>query len=265
MKELFFLYLLFCSLKNIAQKDHLTYHQFINRAENHLVNEGFFTAQKLYDSTFQQFDYVFAKDYVIATQVAWQNRDTTQTTAWMEEAIKAGYPCSCFSNIPVMETFLETILWQRIQGRSDSLRRQYLASIDLSLLVEWSRRYREEQDAKGTSLYTTVVQSNYDRIKILADSLGFPSERFIGLDNPRIAPNRTNNLSGLNNCDAANSKVIATLLHYDNPITDLGFERCVEAIKEGLLHPRQFASIFTFEHYEVSRINDKINKPDLPN
>ncbi|MEN0049535.1 MAG: hypothetical protein AAF806_20915, partial [Bacteroidota bacterium] len=169
-----------------------------------------------------------------------------------------------FSNIPVMNSFLVTPNWQQTQSRADSLRRIYLASIDLNLLVEWSRRYREEQDAKRTPRYAVIVQSNYDRIKVLVDSLGFPSERFVGLDNPRIAPNRINNLSGLENCNAANSKIMGTLLHYDNPITDLGFDRCVEAIKKGLLHPRQFASIYTFERYEVSRINDKINIPDLP-
>ncbi|MEL6718647.1 MAG: hypothetical protein AAFP82_08025, partial [Bacteroidota bacterium] len=132
------------------------------------------------------------------------------------------------------------------------------------LLVEWSRRYRDEQDAKSTSRYPIIVQSNYDRIKALTDSLGFPSERFIGLDNARIAPNQVNTISGLKDCDAANSKIMATLLHYDNPITDLGFDRCAQAIRDGLLHPRQFATIYTFERYEVSRINDKINKPNLP-
>ena len=45
----------------VPQKDYLHYHQLINQTEQHLANENFTVAQKLYDSTFQQFDYVFAK------------------------------------------------------------------------------------------------------------------------------------------------------------------------------------------------------------
>ncbi|MEN0049746.1 MAG: hypothetical protein AAF806_21980, partial [Bacteroidota bacterium] len=142
MKKLIILFFLFHSTENTAQKDYLIYHQLINQAERYLSNEDFLAAQKLYNSTFQQFDYVFAKDYVIATQIAWLNQDTTQTTEWIGKAIKSGYPCECFSNIPVMNSFLVTPNWQQTQSRADSLRRIYLASIDLNLLVEWSRRYR---------------------------------------------------------------------------------------------------------------------------
>ncbi|MCH7535836.1 MAG: hypothetical protein IH948_08880 [Bacteroidetes bacterium] len=252
-----------------GQTNYFEYHSLINQAEEHFGNEQFDQALSIYDSAFQKFDYAYVKDYLIAAQISILTNSRTNTIQYLERAFESGYPCACIEKMPIFREYVNTDEWESLKSKENDFRKRYISNISVDLLIEFSKRYRNEQDTKSDSNqqpYQSYVVSNYNRIKYLMDSLVFPSERIIGLDDSMIAPNRKNKTSGLSSCSAGNSKVIPTLLHYDNPITDIGIEKFKKAIELGHLHPRQFGAVFTFEKHYVSRLNKKreINKPDLP-
>lgn len=252
-----------------GQTNYFEYHESINQAEEYFSNEQFDEAIVVYDKVFQKYDYVYVKDYLIAAQIAILINSEETAFRYLEEAMKSGYTSESMEKFPLFHELINTEEWNILKSKEDKFRKEYLSKIDFDLLVEFSERYRNEQDtksAKDQSEYKTNVISNFNRIKFLMDSFYFPSEKRIGLDNSRIAPNKRNKTSGLSDYSAGNSKVIPTLLHYDNPITEIGIDKFIESIELGDLHPRQFAQIFTFEKNYMSRINDdkNINKPDLP-
>lgn len=252
------IYSLACSV--IYGQNYFEYHQMINEAEAHLGREAFEKSLETYSSVFSDFDYVFTKDFLIAAQVAFLAGDTTSVIHFLKSSIKAGYTCACIAKFPLFS-------WMSDSGHLDTLseyekmaRPEYLRSIRLDLSWEWSRRYQKEQSLKrvgSEDVYKHHVENNFQRIRSLMDTLIFPSERVVGLDNQRLADK-------LNTCGASNTKVIVSLLHYDNPITQIGIDKFVNAIKTGHLHPRQFGSIFTFEKNLVSRLHNSKNYPDLP-
>jgi len=248
-----------------GQQNYFEYHSKINRAEELFANEEFEESLNEYDSVFQKFDYIFIKDYIIAAQVAILNKDQEKTTHWLKQALIKGYDCKCVKRIKVFEDYVNTRLWQDLQSQDENLKKQYQQSINLDLHYEFHHRYKQEQESKRQEdKYVPIVYRNYFRIKSLMDSIPFPSERIIGIDDESIFP--TTSGGKLHNCEVSNSKVIPTLLHYDNPITDIGLKKFIAAIESDHLHPRQFAYIYSFETNFVSRLskNKFDNRPRLP-
>jgi hypothetical protein len=249
-----------------GQSDYMKYHQYIKKADSLFGNEQFDSALNIYDSVFKEFKTAFVRDYLIAAQIATLTNSPERITLYLEKALKWGYPCNCVEILPVFKDYIKLEKWKNLKSKEALFQKYYASNISIKLNKEFSIRYRDEQDSKNQKdIYNEVVMSNYNRIKFLMDSLGFPSEHIIGLDDGRIAPNKRNKISGLETCNPNNQKVIATLLHYDNPITDIGIKKFIFAIESGLLHPRDFAYILTFEKNYISRISNSkhVNKVNL--
>ena len=251
-----------------GQNDYLVYHSLINKAEEHFGDEQFDKALAYYDSAFTMFEYAFVKDYLIAAQIATIVRNNQLATRYLEQALIGGFPYGCIAEMPIFQIYLSSNKGKALSAGKDSYRQAYYAHIRTDLLKEFSERYRNEQDTKSDENRQPFLDhrlSNFNRIRSLMDSLVFPSERVIGLDDSTIAPNRYNKVSGLSSCNAANSKVIPTLLHYHTPIKDIGFEKFIKAIKLGYLHPKQFAHIYSAEKARLKDLtNEEIEKNHFP-
>jgi hypothetical protein len=248
-----------------SQTDYRDYHQSIVTIEDLISNEKFNEAVIDYEKIFETYEYVFLKDILIAAQIAYLSQNYDKSNEWLLKAVTNGYDCNCIKRFPVFHEYVKSDDWAIIESKSEDLNEVYLSTINLDLHYEFHFRYKNEQENKSNRIiYKDVVTSNYRRIKELMDSIPFPSERIIGIDNGSLFP--TSSGGSLSSCEASNSKVIPTLLHYDNPITDIGIEKFLNAIKSGHLHPGQFVSIYSFESNHVSRLTSSrsINKPKLP-
>ncbi len=240
--------LLWCfAIQSAAQpsEDYFQYHQQFNAAMQMLAEENFQAAETQLDSLFAKFSYVFTKDYVIAAQVAMLNQHEEQAIHWLSQAIQGGYLKECIHSIPILRPLLNQTAGQTLIQQYDALRAHYLSRIRLDLLYHLSNRYVEEQMAKRSRAYIRIVEYNFQSIKILASELGFPGERYVGIDYAKMA-------QGIDDCAVGNAKVVVTLLHYPYPIAELGEAFFVEAIQRGELHPREFAHIYNYEAGRVS-------------
>ena len=242
------------SIYNLDPKvDYLAYHKQVNQALELTSKAHFVKAQEKLELIMKQYDFVFAKDYMIAAQLAAHNQDEVKAIQFLEKAVEGGCLLSCVPKLSVFDDLCKSAAWDSLKLKEKALRKNYIKSIETDLLTEICERYQFEQDRKGTKLYKTVVYDNFKRIKEITEEHGFPGERLLGLDYSRLAQK-------LDDCDFGNSKVVVTLLHYDSPIAELGEAFFLEAIRAGNLHPREFANIYNYEVSKVSVLYGKSNK-----
>ncbi|MEZ5056921.1 MAG: hypothetical protein R2879_07750 [Saprospiraceae bacterium] len=255
------IFLLFCLNSNMAfaQQSYLEYHRQFSIIERLIVDEKFIEAESEIDSLFQSYDVKFSKDYVIAAQICLLNGNKEKATDLLIKSFRNGIKSKCLRTIPICKEKFEDEIWAKLEKAENEKKKEYLKNLDLKLHKEFHTRYQTEQDAKGSQHYRAIVQSNFDRIKDLISENKSIGEASIGLDNQKFA-------SSIADCSLGNSKVIVTLLHYDYPVSELGIENLITEIKKGNLHPREFASIYTFEINKVSKLYKNSNKvyPPLP-
>jgi hypothetical protein len=235
------------------QKNYIQYHKDFSKVEEFVANEKFIEAESELDTLFGNYEVKFAKDYLIAGQVCLMNGHKNKGIEFIRSAIKMGVKLSCLKSIKLLSDKIVESEWNNLKNEESQLRKEYLKSIDLGLYQEFHKRYQEEQDAKRTVTYKSVVYSNFNRIKEITESIGFPGEDIIGLDNQTLA-------KSISDCGCGNSKIIVTLLHYDFPISEIGEEKLISAIERGNLHPREFATIYNFEKNKVSVLYSESNK-----
>lgn len=249
MKQILFIILGFLIVNGFLsepeQKNYIQYHKDFSKVEEFIANENFIEAELKLDTLFSNYEVKFAKDYLIAGQVCLMNGHKYKGIEYIKSALGMGVKFSCLKSIRLLSDKIVESEWDNLKNEESELRKKYLKGIDLELYQEFHKRCQEEQDAKGTVTYKSVVYSNFNRIKEITETIGFPGEDLIGIDYQTFA-------KSISDCDCGNSKIIVTLLHYDFPISEIGEEKLISEIERGNLHPREFATIYNFERNRIS-------------
>lgn len=230
-----------------SDANYLKYHQRFAGIEELIVNEKFKEAELELAELFSEYEVKFVKDVVIAAQVSILNNNNNKALNYLRKAISKGVKMNCLKSIPLLKKKIPTSGWNNIAKVVDKQRRSYSNSIDIKLAREFHNRYKEEQESKGSRQYQATVQNNFGRIRSLIYQGVSIGEENLGIDDQDYAPS-------IEECDMGNSKVVATLLHYAYPINEIGMEWFDNAIERGELHPREFASIYTFQKNKVSKL-----------
>ncbi len=229
-----------------GQRNYFKYHDLIAEAETQISREDFQVAITLYDSAFAEVDYVYPKDYLIAAQLAAFLKEKIKCIYYIEKAMLCGLKSYCLKLLNQLNSFLTNEDWQALESKENKFRKDYLASIELDLNYEFSRRYREEQENKTGEFGYEIIRLNYFRIVSLMDSMPFVSDRIIGIDETILDENPDNKGAELHDCDLDNSKVMVTLLHAKDPVSHIGFDRLMSAIELGYLHPRELFYLYDY-------------------
>ncbi|HNE30506.1 MAG TPA: hypothetical protein PLW66_15135 [Saprospiraceae bacterium] len=225
--------------------DYLDYHRAYAGVEALIVAEDFASAETQLDRLLEEYDVRFAKDLVVAAQLGLLNQHPDKALRYLNQALEKGVKSDVLFHIPLLHTRLSPADWQQLREQEPAARKRYFSRIDTALFREFHRRFQDEQDAKGTERYRDIVSANYRRIKALLEKGRFPGEALIGLDDHRYAPSASDG-------SLSNAKVIATLQHYDYPLGETGEAPWLDAIRQGLLHPREYAVVYNFEKSKVS-------------
>jgi len=234
------------SFLNSQEESYLDYHKEFAIVEGLIVNEQFKNAEDSIEAIFSKFDVLHAADYVVAAQVCLLNGNKNKAIEYIELSMSLGVKLECLLLIPIFKNQLLSDELDKIRSVEEEIMKKYLQSIDLELSKKFHSRYQYEQDVKGSAgEYKKAVQVNFEAITNSLSKGEFPGERKLGLDNKDLA-------NSLSDCEFGNSKVITTLLHYDYPLTEIGEDVLVMQIQFGNLHPREFATIYTFEKNRIS-------------
>ncbi len=166
----------------------------------------------------------------------------------MERAFCRGVNIECIENIPTIKHYVAIHnLQDTIYQLSKNSRKKYLSSINLKLKNKYAKNYRQEQQLKSEgqiALYKEKVLQNLKTIQLDLQTVGFPGERIIGLDDKVIN-------KGRNYCELSSEVALITLYHFPCSYSTLK-EDLLEEVLNGNLHPKDFAYIFEYEG-ELSR------------
>ena len=221
------------------QRDYLTYHRYINRAEVCLTENKIDSSIAYYDRAFQEFDFAFVKDAYIAAQVAYKASDWARLKQYLAKGARYGLTVDCLDESPILVKIKSLYSYKGIADTMQACNRLFRRND--SLAAEWKERFEKEQRTKNISFdqYKQVVLDNVARIKTLLQTTGFPGERMLGI-------------SG--NCtELGNYHAFYTLAHYDFAATEF-FDKLWKAVKQGELHPRDFATLCEFESLRMRSV-----------
>lgn len=238
----------------------IDYHKRFVDIENLIVDKNFEEAETKLETLLLNYKPNFAKDYVILAQLCILNNHPEKFSKWIKESLKHGVKVECLKSIDLLKIKIKDKQWNTLEKEALKLHEIYNSKINLELAKSFNFNYQKEQNNKSNSNYRAIVTSNFKKIESLTLKGNYPSENLIGIDNSEFAEN-------ISDCDFDNSKITVTLLHYDYAFSELSENKLVEAIKQGQLHPREFAIIYTFEKNRISKLykSSSKNRKKLPN
>ncbi|MCI5084066.1 MAG: hypothetical protein MRY78_20370, partial [Saprospiraceae bacterium] len=191
MPILFFLFLII-----IWPADHYQYyHDKVLEIEKMIIEEAYLPALNAYEDLFEEYDFVFVRDYKIATQIAWTVNDTTKTVELMEAAIKAGWKMKSIRKNECLKSFRDSDHWQKIKANYKELRRFHESKIDQKLKKELKKRIKKDQWKALGALFTfsATAQDRYaekkfaphseqqmEKLQSILETEGYPGEQLIG-------------------------------------------------------------------------------------
>ena len=235
--------------------NYAAYYKGVVAAEEAAVAGQWRIAKERYDSAFASVRSPLARDYAIAAQLAQYAGEYETAFAYLQQAVRYGYPVRCLKHLTKLSAELELRTSTR-RATLDSLYAAWRGGLELDLAREFTTRFATEQSLKGQSdrdRYVDVVRANTNRIYELIDFAKFPSVHLVGYDgfaetaHPRFDQG----------CDLGNDKVLASLLHADSPLLDLGWFTWLQLVEEGQLHPTQLAYLYEFERSSVSFVGTR--------
>lgn len=217
-----------------AQANYIPYHQKMVDIKELILQEAFPEAEVAIRQLFTDYKPAFADDLLLAAQLCVLNGHDERSLDYLEQALQKGVEIEFIKSIPTLQALLQNTTWQDIEERLPRLRYDYATSINMDLANEFNKRFRLEQEAKGTKCYQKVVQSNFNRIVEVIKKHGFPGEDLIGYYTQNIT---------------------VTLLHQPYAFSLLQNE-LYEALENGQLHPGDFLNIYVFEFRKTSILYD---------
>lgn len=247
---LIFLISVFLFVKSSAQNgDYLIYHNYINLAETHLVNNNPDSSFVYYDKAFGEYKFIFAKDAVIAAQFAWKQKNKDKAIEYLLKGARNGLRSRCLDLIPIMKSFTDSRFYLAVYDSMAAANEVYRSSLDPLLSDEWTNR----QDAIVLSLsnnelgdFMEAVKKNVERIKELIAKGKFPGEKYIGIGE---------------DCEKlGNQSVFYSLANYDCIVSEM-HDALWNAVKRGDLHPREFAAIWEWEFVKSAQKMDYVTQP----
>jgi hypothetical protein len=228
-----------------SNTDYTAYHQQVLKAEQHIISETYAEALIIYDQLFNDYDFVFLRDYQIASQLAVQINDKAKTRAYITLGIQAGWKLKSIKKTPLLSAYLTKEDWTAIKKSYPSLRQTYESALPEEVRTQVKKMYSKDQwkAMKALFRFSEKAQDRYaenkfaphseQQIATLSEILstyGYPGEQLIG-----------------------NSYWMSTILSHHNSISkaynreDTLYPTLIpqlkNAIKNGQLSPYQFASI----------------------
>lgn len=175
--------------------DYTQYHREVLEAERLICNEKFHEALQVYENLFRQYDFIFLKEYQIATQLAVYLGDLDKAFQLLEKAILAGWHKKSIRKNQFLKPLFEDPKWKVLQKKYPDLRKRYESSFNSDLQKQVKKMFSKDQWKAFGALFTlsSEAQDRYaekrfaphsekqlaELMRIL-DKYGYPGERLVG-------------------------------------------------------------------------------------
>ena len=262
--------------------DYCSYHQLINEAEySYFIEQNVDSCLNYYDVAFRNFDFVFVKDLVIASQIAYFEGKNYRK--YIIQAFKFGLKLNHLKDIQLFNLIIDSLLCDKeLQNEYEQYRKEYLSTINFPYLLYIYDLYMDDQLHKR---YDDIEYEKYliDKIVNLKQQIlknGFPGNKTIGIDcdnifteigKPKLDLNfQKKKLSKIYSYICTNDGLLAQTITipflYHNPCSFCELEdMLIELLKKGEIHPRYIGLIYDNMYSSGKKRLIECKKPNINN
>lgn len=250
----FFSFFTLTDLENNEKGDYLKYHRQIIEAESSIGEEKYRVALVRYEKLISSHEFVFLRDYQVATQLALYLNEKQKVLRFLKEGITAGWEIKEIKKNSLLAPVLEYSEWKNIEKEYDSLRIKYLTRIDQPTRDSVHSMFKKDQSKalgalfrigdKAQERYATKKFAPHSEIQMaklikILENQGYPGENLIGNDFWMSTI-----ISHHNSISQDYSKK-DTLYQYVRP-------KLIQSIKSGQMSPYEFALIDDWQKAVIS-------------
>lgn len=175
------------------QNDYTTYHQTIARAQQLIAHNHYSEALVLYNQVFDRYQFVFSRDYKVATQLALQVGQKSQALTYLRKAIATGWTLSDIKKNALLTPLQADPQWRVIDQQYDSLRALYRTGGNQAVRARVEKMFKKDQRKALLALFRIgATQERYAEKRFsphseqqmaqllpIIDQYGYPGERLI--------------------------------------------------------------------------------------
>jgi len=238
-------------------QDYIRYHQIRMKAEKAILDTNYSDAVAIYDALFNEYDFVFAKHIYTATQTAIENNDLEKAFDFITKGVLQGIKINEVDNDSILVKLKKDPRWDEFELRYDSLRKIYIGNVNwearnfINKMYDIDQEYRDRHELKKWNfVLRPFIRMKWNKVleemvkknlSPLIDSLGFPGERLVGLDERWMHQKRRND--GLES-----TFVFFILIHYYSKPRDTLLNKMIyNEIKTGYILPEKYAALIDFQ------------------
>lgn len=237
---------IFAAVINANEKrDYGIYHQRVIEAEKLIASENFDNALLVYEQLFDEYDFVFVREYQIAAQLALYVNNKKNAIKYLKQGILSGWEMKSIKKNKYLDKLRKDKVWQSIESEYPGLNKQYESNLNQIQRERVKKMYSRDQKKaiKALLRFSSKAQDNYAEKKFaphsekqmaeLAEILktyGYPGEKLIG-----------------------NSFWMSTILSHHNSISTAYNKKdtiypelrpiLMAALKNGQMSPYEFATL----------------------
>lgn len=288
MKKYYLFIVLFITIFKVNCQNidttYLHYHDLINKAEKfYFMQNNTDSAFACYDRAFKEYDYVFLKDLLNATQISiFENKKHYKK--YLLRGFKYGLKVNHFNNFPLFTPIVNNLLNDEdFMKKSASNRKKYIKNINYKYLLKiYDLGIKDQiEKSKSDKLYSETKKNNLKDIRYYTSIFGFPSAKIIGIDDKNIfeeigfpefdIDNRKQKFSyklnhrySAENNSFSNTIITILLIHNECAFIKLK-EQLYSAMLKGEIHPREIGLLYDNMYRHVNSKHYKCNVPNIQN
>jgi hypothetical protein len=241
-------------VENGENTDYLNYHRQVIEAESFIAEEKYKEALSRYEKVIGSHEFVFLRDYQVATQLALYLNEKQKVLRFLKEGITAGWELKEIKKISFLAPVQDYSEWKYIEKEYDSLRTIYLSGIDQPTRDSVHTMFKKDQskalgalfrigdkaqERYGTKKFAPHSEIQMAKLTNILENQGYPGEKLIG-----------------------NNYWMSTIILHHNSITqnytkkDTLYQyvrpKLIQAIKSGQMSPYEFALIDDWQKAVIS-------------
>ncbi|BFP40849.1 hypothetical protein FGF1_16940 [Flavobacteriaceae bacterium GF1] len=197
MRNLWLLVLFLPSLKAWSQQnpDYATYHQEVLTAEARIADRDFKGALQQLEQIMMDYDFVFLKEYKIASQLALKTGDTLKTFQLVKEGIKSGWSLKEIRRNAFFKPLKRSHSWKKLMKSYPILATEHQGTVNGKLHEEVHDMFKRDQKlalgylfrigqkAKEKYANKKVVphtKKQMEQLRTILEIHGYPGEKLVG-------------------------------------------------------------------------------------
>lgn len=178
-----------------AEQNYWNYHQEVIKAESFIANEEYAQALEVFEALFADYDFVFVREYKVATQVAAYIGKTDAAFNYMEKGIAGGWRWKHIRKLKVLDNLKGLPKWKALKQAYQTIRAPLKEKYASSFAQTARKMSAKDQKMAFKALFRIgdKAQTRYCERKFaphsekqiaklnqLLNQYGYPGERLVG-------------------------------------------------------------------------------------